>query len=104
MKLAEALAERGSLQKDLAWVKDQFAKIARGPEGGRPGENPELMLERMEDRSRRLEHLVASINITNLSVCDAGGRSMRAQGRRAKSDRAALHRAQSLLHRRTHDH
>lgn len=76
MKLAEALSDRNNLQKDLAWIKDQFPKIARVPEGSKPSEDPEVMLQRMENRTREMEKLVAAINRTNLAVMDGQGHSM----------------------------
>ena len=40
MKLAEALSIRGGIQKDLAWIKEQFSKISRVPEGSKPPSEP----------------------------------------------------------------
>lgn len=76
MKLAEALSDRSSIQKDLAWIKDQFSKIARVPEGAKPAEDPEMMLARMEARVTEFESLLKRINLTNLKVVDARGRTM----------------------------
>lgn len=93
MKLAEALSNRSSLQKDLAWIKDQFSKISRVPEGGKPSEDPEEMLSRMESRATDYEKLVAAINRANLSITDEGGRSMT----ELLAERDALRARQSIL-------
>ena len=76
MKLAEALSIRSSLQRDLAWIKEQFSKISRVPEGSKPAEDPEEMLSRMESRASEFEILLKRINRTNLSVTDSRGRTM----------------------------
>jgi hypothetical protein len=76
MKLAEALSIRSSLQRDLAWIKEQFSKISRVPEGSKPAEDPEEMLGRMESRASEFECLLKRINRTNLSVTDSRGRTM----------------------------
>lgn len=76
MKLAEALSIRSSLQRDLAWIKEQFSKISRVPEGSKPAEDPEEMLSRMESRASEFEALLKRINRTNLSVTDSRGRTM----------------------------
>jgi hypothetical protein len=76
MKLAEALSIRSQIQKDLAWIKDQFAKIARVPEGGKPAEDPQEMLQRMESRATAFEQMVIRINRTNLGITDTQGRTM----------------------------
>ena len=93
MKLAEALSERSGVQKDLAWIKDQFSKISRVPEGSKPGEDPKEMLERMETRAAEFQKLVISINRTNLSVKDDRGRSMT----ELLAERDALRARQSIL-------
>lgn len=93
MKLAEALSNRSSLQKDLAWIKDQFSKISRVPEGSKPSEDPEEMLTRMESRATEFEKLVAAINRSNLSITDERGRSMT----ELLAERDALRARQSIL-------
>lgn len=93
MKLAEALSSRSGLQKDLAWIKDQFSKISRVPEGSKPGEDPQEMLERMETRATEFQNLVAAINRTNISVKDERGRSMT----ELLAERDALRARQSIL-------
>lgn len=76
MKLAEALSRRSGIQKDLAWIKEQFSKISRVPDGSKPAEDPEEMLARMETRASEFEQLLKQINRTNLSVTDSHGRTM----------------------------
>ena len=76
MKLAEALSLRSSIQKDLVWIKEQFSKISRTPEGSQRVEDPEDMLLRMENRVTEFEKLVKCINLTNLAVKGECGRTM----------------------------
>ena len=76
MKLAEALSQRSSLQKDLSWIKDQFSKIARVPEGSRPAEDPEEMLKRMDSRTAEYQALLTAINRTNANARDEKGRTL----------------------------
>lgn len=76
MKLAEALSKRASLQKDLTWIKEQFSKIARVPEGSTPIEDPMEMIERMESRAAEYQALLVAINQTNSTVKDAQGRTL----------------------------
>lgn len=76
MKLAEALSHRSSLQKDLSWIKNQFANISQVPEGGMPAEDPEAMIARMEARSAEYQALLASINKTNSQTRDKTGRTL----------------------------
>lgn len=93
MKLAEALSTRSSLQRDLAWIKEQFSKISRVPEGSKPTEDPEEMLSRMESRAADFEKLVAAINRSNLFIADERGRSMT----ELLAERDALRARQSIL-------
>lgn len=93
MKLAEALSNRSGIQSDLAWIKDQFSKISRVPEGSKPSEDPEEMLSRMESRATEFEKLVAAINRANLSITDEHGRSMT----ELLARRDALRARQSIL-------
>lgn len=93
MKLAEALSQRSAIQQDLVWIKEQFAKISRVPEGSKPSENPEDMLLRMETRTAEFERLLAQINRTNLSVTDAAGHTMT----ELLAERDALRARQNIL-------
>jgi hypothetical protein len=93
MKLAEALSRRSALQKDLAWLKDQFGKIARAPEGTPPPEDPEEMLQRMESEAAEYQELLTAINRSNLLVQNESGRSMTA----LLAERDALRVRQSIL-------
>jgi hypothetical protein len=93
MKLAEALSIRSMIQRDLAWIKEQFSKISRVPEGGKPAEDPEEMLSRMENRASEFEGLLKRINRTNLSVTDSQGRTMT----ELLAERDALRARQNIL-------
>jgi len=93
MKLAEALSIRSGIQKDFAWIKDQFSKISRVPEGSAPAEDPEEMLQRMESRASEFEQLVKQINRTNLNVADSRGRTMT----ELLAERDALRARQNIL-------
>ena len=76
MKLAEALMLRADIQKDLAWCKTQMVKGALVQEGERPGEDPNELVQRVEDRSAQLEALITRINEVNLVSRDGAGRSL----------------------------
>ena len=93
MKLAEALSIRSGIQKDLAWIKDQFSKISRVPEGSKPAEDPEEMLRRMESRAAEFEQIITRINRTNLGVTDNRGRTMT----ELLAERDALRARQNIL-------
>lgn len=93
MKLAEALSIRSGIQKDLAWIKDQFSKISRVPEGSKPAEDPEEMLRRMESRASEFERILIQINRTNLGVTDSRGRTMT----ELLAERDALRARQNIL-------
>ena len=93
MKLAEALSVRSGIQKDLAWIKDQFSKISRVPEGSKPAEDPEEMLRRMEGRASEFEQIITRINRTNLGVTDSRGRTMT----ELLAERDALRARQNIL-------
>lgn len=73
MKIAEALALRASVQKNLGWIKDQFKNNARVTAGRRPVEEPDELLQRMDIEARHLERLLTRINRTNLAVRDSQG-------------------------------
>ena len=93
MKLAEALSIRGGIQKDLAWIKDQFSKISRVPEGSKPVEDPQEMLQRMENRVSEFQRILTQINRTNLTVTDNRGRTMT----ELLAERDALRARQNIL-------
>ena len=76
MKLAEALSIRASLQKDLAWIKDQFASISRVQEGSQPTEKPEAMLQRLDSHAHEYGLMLAAINRANLEYKDEDGKTM----------------------------
>jgi hypothetical protein len=65
MKIAEALRERGDLQKELGALKHRISVNARTFEGEDPDEDPLALLTRAREVITRLEHLVSRINATN---------------------------------------
>ena len=65
MKLAEALALRGDLQKRAAQLQSRLNSNARVQEGEAPAEDPAALLEEYEDCAGQLETLIARINRTN---------------------------------------
>ncbi len=76
MKLAEALSIRASLQRDMAWIKDQFTKISRVQEGAEPSENPAAMLERLDRDADEYRLFLAAINRANIGYRGEDGKTM----------------------------
>ena len=79
MKLAEALALRADLQKRIAQLKGRIENASRIQEGDTPVENPEKMLEELDDNLLRLEKLIIRINETNQKTVLADGRTLTAK-------------------------
>jgi hypothetical protein len=65
MKLAEALAIRADLHKDVTALKARILNNAQAKEGGRPSENPRKLLEKLSAAADELQLLVQQINKTN---------------------------------------
>ncbi len=75
MKLATALSERADLQRKLAELGGRLNQNARVQEGEEPAEAPEELMEELDRIVRRMEELIARINLTNSgTICD--GRSI----------------------------
>lgn len=65
MKLAEALQLRADVQKRISQLNDRLMVNARVQEGEQPAEDPNQLLEELEDCYDELETLMARINLTN---------------------------------------
>ena len=68
MKLAVALSERAQIQQDIRALTERLLRNAKVQEGDKPSEDPEKLLKELEDCTRRLEDLIARINLTNSSA------------------------------------
>ena len=65
MKLATALSERAELQRKLSELGTRLNNNAKAQEGEAPSEDPEALLAELDGVLRRLEELMARINLTN---------------------------------------
>lgn len=74
MKLATALLERANLQVKLNEIKTRLNNNAKVQDGEEPTENPNALLEELDEALNRLEYLMARINITNNSTMVDGVR------------------------------
>ncbi len=68
MRLGEALARRGDLQKRLAQLGVRLRESAVVQEGSEPPESPEELLAEVDQLADELELLIAVINKTNSST------------------------------------
>ncbi len=97
MKLAEALAERKSLQDRLAALTTRARKALMVIEGRNPTESVEQLLKDIETALSRWEYMVVKINQTNTATTLASGMNLM----EAIAKRDALNRSigvyQSLL-------
>lgn len=65
MRLASALTERANLQARLSEIRTRLDLNAKVQEGDEPSEQPKELLEELDRTIRRLEELIAGINLTN---------------------------------------
>lgn len=65
MKLAEALLRRANLQQQLHSLKARLLNNAKVQEGDQPAEDPEELLQEMNECLLELEPLIYHINLTN---------------------------------------
>lgn len=93
MKLAEALLHRADLQKRIAALQVRVVANAIYQEGETPAEDSMELLEECLSTQDRLEELVVSINVTNVSATLADGRSVTA----ALATRETLRSQHSIL-------
>lgn len=72
MKLANALAERSRLQQRLSELENRLNNNAKVQEGEQPAENPQDLLQEMDETLRSLEALIAKINLVNSATTADG--------------------------------
>lgn len=65
MKLANALMERSELQRHLSELSTRLNNNAKVQDGEEPAENPNELLEDLNNTIVNLENLIARINLTN---------------------------------------
>lgn len=78
MKLAEALIERGDLQKRVEQLRHRITSNARYQEGEEPAEDPVALLDEVGTVLAALERLVVAINLTNAATVLPDGVTMTA--------------------------
>ncbi|WP_456279096.1 DIP1984 family protein [Bacillus sp. AK128] len=66
MKLAEALILRSDYQKRIEQLKNRLTQNIRVQEGDLPNEEPKLLMKELTELLEKLNHLIKSINRTNL--------------------------------------
>lgn len=76
MKLAEALILRADCQKRLQELKQRLARSAKVQEGEEPPEQPQALLEELNNLIDRLADLIQNINRTNSSTMLEGNLSI----------------------------
>ncbi len=75
MKLAEALILRADCQKRIAQLQQRLARSARVQEGEQPPEDPQELLQELDEALAELLGLIQRINRTN-AVTRLGDRSL----------------------------
>ncbi len=75
MKLAEALQERADLNKKIDELKRRLDNCVLVQEGEEPAEDPHELLGELDESVKRLEELMAAINLTNCRT-KAGGMTL----------------------------
>lgn len=93
MKLAEALINRGDLQKRIEQLRSRVIANARYQEGEEPGEDAEALLAEVISLQEALEQLVVAVNLTNSTTVLDDGRTMT----EALAHRDALRSRHSIL-------
>lgn len=72
MKLASALSERSDIQQRLSQLNERLKNNAKVQEGEAPSEDPQGLLQEMDESLTRLEELMYRINLTNSTVSYEG--------------------------------
>ena len=72
MKLATALSERAELQRKLSELGTRLGNNAKVQDGETPSEDPSALLAELDGALRRLEELMARINLTNSKTTSEG--------------------------------
>ncbi len=76
MKLAEALSLRKDLETRISKIKDRLENVVRVQEGDKPAEEPQELMDELENCLNQLELLIYNINITNMRIVTDDGRNM----------------------------
>src|SRR5262249_30467790 len=76
MKLAEALIQRGDIQKRLAELQDRLKRSAWGQEGEQPHEDPAKLKREVTALVEQLQDLVFQINRANITTRLASGMTL----------------------------
>lgn len=76
MKLANALAERADLQTRISQLQSRLDNNALVQEGEKPAEDPNDLLQELDEDFQRLEWLISRINRTNAAVRTESGDSI----------------------------
>ena len=76
MKLAEALSLRKDLETRISKIKDRLENVVRIQEGDQPAEDPQELIGELDRCLTQLEHLIYSINVTNMQIVTADGQTM----------------------------
>ena len=76
MKIAEALSLRKDLETRISKIKDRLENVVRVQEGDKPAEEPQELMDELENCLNQLELLIYNINITNMRIVTDDGRNM----------------------------
>ncbi|NMB38009.1 MAG: DIP1984 family protein [Firmicutes bacterium] len=76
MKIAEGLILRADLQKRIEQIKDRLVRSAKVQEGEEPPEDPNLLLQELNELIEQHTLLVQRINKTNSSVVVSNGKTL----------------------------
>ncbi len=99
MKLAEALGLRKDLETKIANLKERLQNSVRVQEGETPSENPEELMNELDNCLVQLEKLIYNINVTNMQLVTKDGHQMT----RMLAERDVLSKRINIL-RSTFDH
>lgn len=72
MKLASALSERTDIQNRISELSVRLNNNAKVQDGDKPAEDPIVLLEELDRLLKRLEELMARINLTNSRTVSDG--------------------------------
>ncbi|MGN0611979.1 MAG: DIP1984 family protein [Ruminiclostridium sp.] len=72
MKLASALSERTDIQNRISELSVRLNNNAKVQDGDKPAEDPIALLEELDRLIKRLEELMARINLTNSRTVSDG--------------------------------
>jgi len=76
MKLAEALSLRKDLETRISKIKDRLENVVRIQEGDQPAEDPQELIGELDRCLVQLEHIIYSINVTNMQIVTEDGLTM----------------------------